>query len=88
MDFDAVWQKVQQHAGEEFFELAGRRFTYIADADSLQPSTHEHSIPRAHLQRAWESGLLGNLRQLRQEFGQREHSYILSVLTDPRIKND
>ena len=87
MDFDEIWEKVQQHAGEQSFELAGRRFTYTAVADSLQPSTHEHPIPRAHFQRAWESGLLGNLRQLRQEFGQREHSYIFSVLTDPRIKN-
>ncbi len=87
MDFDEIWRKIQQHAGEEFYELAGKRFTYTADADSLQPSTHERPILRQHFQRAWESGLLGNLRQLRQEFGQREHSYIFSILTDPRIKN-
>lgn len=86
MDFEDVWKRVVQHAGEEFYELAGKRFTYTADADSLRPSTHEQPIPRQQFLRAWESGLLGNLRQLRQEFGQREHSYIFSILTDPRIK--
>ena len=86
MDFEETWRRIQQHAGEEFYELAWKRFTYAADTDSLQPSTHEQSIPRRQFQRAWESGLLANLRQLRQEFGQREHSYIFSILTDPRIK--
>ncbi len=86
MDFEEIWRKIRQHAGEEFYELAGKRFTYTADGNALQPSTHEHAILRPQFQRAWESGLLGNLRQLRQEFGQREHSYIFSILTDPRIK--
>ncbi|HXE75068.1 MAG TPA: hypothetical protein VNN18_05475 [Candidatus Xenobia bacterium] len=86
--FEDIWNEIIRHAGEEFYELAGRRFTYTADAGSLQPSTHEHAIPKAHFQRAWASGLLGNLRHLRQQFGQREHSYIFSILTDPRLKND
>jgi hypothetical protein len=85
MDFDAIWQRVQQHAGEEFYELGGKRFTYSADADSLQPSAHEQAIPRHQFQRALESGLLGNLRELKRQFGQREHSYIFSILTDARI---
>ena len=86
MDFDELWQRIRDRAGEEFYELAGKRFTYTVDENSLQPSTHEQPIPRRQFQRAWESGLLGNLRQLRQEFGQRQHSYIFSILTDPRIK--
>jgi hypothetical protein len=86
MNFDEIWAKVHQHAGEEFYELAGKRFTYSVDTDSLQPSTHEQPIPRQHFQRALESGLLTNLRELKREFGQRQHSYIFSVLTDPRIK--
>ena len=86
MDFEETWRRIQQHAGEEFYELAGKRFTYSADGVSLQPSTHDQPIPRRQFQRAWESGLLRNLRQLKHEFGQREHSYIFSILTDPRIK--
>lgn len=85
MDFGETWERIQQHAGEEFYELGGKRFTYSADADSLRPSTHEQPIPRNQFQRALESGLLGNLRELKRQFGQREHSYIFSILTDARI---
>jgi len=86
MDFEGIWQKVQQHAGEEFYELGGKRFSYEAGAESLQPSTLDHMIPRSEFERALASGLLDNLRQLKREFGTREHSYIFSILTDPRIR--
>ncbi|MBI2956680.1 MAG: hypothetical protein HYY26_05150 [Acidobacteria bacterium] len=88
MTFDDVWAAICRHAGERFFRLAGRPFSYAVEQNSLKPSTWDQSIPRTDFERALASGHLHDLRKLKEEFGIEAHTYLHAILTDPRIKKD
>ena len=46
-DFEEVWEKVQQHAGETFYLLGGMTFTYEIIEDKLQSCAGERPISAA-----------------------------------------
>jgi hypothetical protein len=84
MGFEETWTAIERHAGETFYQLGGRTFTYRADATSLTTSTTEQSISRHQFERVYRLGEIPSPRRMRQ-LGIRDGSMIFSILTDPRI---
>lgn len=84
MDFDEVWRRIQRHAGEVFFEMGGKRFTYDAHADHLLLSTGR-TLARRELEWVHDQGAITSLRRLKEQ-GIAHPSPIFSLLTDPRLK--
>jgi hypothetical protein len=89
MDFSALWGKVERHAGETFYELGGKTFTYEVGPEGLQPSTAEAPIPRDIFEQVYAHGPVPPPRRLAEQgLGSRQASYVFSILTDPRLKTD
>lgn len=85
MEFEQIWQRIQRLAGETFYELGGKTFTYEASEDHLMPSTSQRPVPRSDFERVYAQGEITNLRRLKER-GIRDPSYIFSILTDPRLR--
>jgi hypothetical protein len=85
-DFEPVWQRIQQLAGETFYQLGGATFTYEVHPGSLQPSTSGKPIPRSDFQRVYAQGEIPNQRDLKR-MGFEQPSYVFSILTDPRLRS-
>ncbi|MGH9862384.1 MAG: hypothetical protein ACRD35_03090 [Candidatus Acidiferrales bacterium] len=84
MAFEEIWQRIRQHAGETFYEMGGRTFTYQAQEDALVLSA-ERALPRRDLERVYAQGEITSLRALKDQ-GINNGSVIFSILTDPRIR--
>jgi hypothetical protein len=81
-DFDAVWQRIRNHEGEQFRQVRGNPFDYRLTERTLRPSTTNQAIARSHFQRAWERRPLKGPGQLQDLRGP---SYLYAVLSDQRI---
>lgn len=86
-DFEAVWERIRSHAGEEYRTIGGLPFVYEATGSHLVVSRQGKEINRA-LSR-------GNFRQALELMpasgpGELQHlqgpSYTWAVLMDPRIR--
>lgn len=87
MDFSELWENIERHAGETFYELGGKTFTYEVGPGGLQPSTAEGAIPRDTFEQVFEQGECPPPRRLKElGFDSRAASCIFSILTDPRLK--
>jgi hypothetical protein len=86
-DFEEIWERIQQHAGETFYLLGGMTFTYKIIEDNLQPSASEHPIPRRDFERLYALGEIPNQRALKS-MGFTDVPLIFSILTDPRLRVD
>jgi len=87
MEFELVWERIQQHAGGTFYLLGGMTFTYEIIEDQLQPSTSERPIPRSDFERVYAMGEVPNQRALKS-MGLPDAPFIFSILTDPRLRAD
>jgi hypothetical protein len=87
MEFEQVWQRIINLAGETFYELGGSTFTYEIHDGGVKPSTADALISPTAFQRVCAQGECPPPRQLKEQgFNSREASYIFSILTDPRLK--
>lgn len=87
MEFEQAWQKIEQLAGQPFYELGGNIFTYEIQDAGVKASTDEPPIARSEFERVFTLGECPPPRQLKElGFNSRQASYIFSILTDPRIK--
>jgi len=84
MDFEAVWEKLATLAGETFFEMGGRRFTYHFHPDRLELSDGR-TLTRRDLEWVYAQGEIASLRRLKEQ-GIAHPSPIFSLLTDPRLR--
>lgn len=82
-DFDDVWERVKQHAGEEFHLRRGLPFHYKLRGDEIFPSRTSIGIHRSNFVRAWERRPLSGPGQLSKDvIGP---SYVYAILSDPRV---
>lgn len=86
MDFDELWRRIERYAGEVFYEMGGKRFTYEIHADHLMLSTGR-AIPRRDIERVHAQGKITSLRVLKEQ-GIQSPSPIFSILTDPRLRKE
>lgn len=84
MSFEAVWEKLRQLAGETFFEMGGKRFTYALHPDRLELSDGR-TLTRRELEWVHDQGTITSLRRLKEK-GIAHPSAIFSLLTDPRLQ--
>ena len=84
-NFEEVWGKIQQHAGETFYLLGGMTFTYEIIEDKLQPSTSQRPIARRDFERVYAMGGIPNQRALKS-MGFADAPFLFSILTDPRLR--
>ena len=79
---DAVWRRIHNHAGHEFFTKSGQRFSYEATQRAIDLDNTNKMIPRSDFDKALERMPVAGPGELRDLQGP---SYIFGILTDPRI---
>ncbi len=85
MTFAATWQRIESLAGETFYLLGGKTFTYEVTEKGLQPSDNEQTIPRSEFERAFALGTVPHPRALKS-LGFDHVDNLFSILTDPRVR--
>lgn len=84
MSFEEVWEKLRVLAGETFFEMGGKRFSYDFHPDRLDLSDGR-TLTRSDIEWVHAQGEITSLRRLKEQ-GIAYPSPIFSLLTDPRLK--
>ncbi len=85
MPFDALWENIEAHAGEEFHTVTGLPFTYEAPEDYTTPSRAKQNISRSDFEKAYELVPLRNPKQIVDLI--RGPAYVYAMLTDARIRD-
>lgn len=83
MLFDALWENIRIHAGQEFKTLTGLTFTYEAYEGYIKPSRAQQNISRSDFAKAYELIPLQGPGQIAKLV--RGSAYVYAILTDPRI---
>lgn len=81
---DEVWSRIEAHAGENFYQIRGREFTYIISGGHVIPDRTRQQIPKSHFEKALEYVPLENTIPLQKNL--RGPSYIYAILMDNRIR--
>jgi hypothetical protein len=84
-DFDAVWARIRECAGQEFTTVRGLPFSYSLSGDHLLPTRANIELPKAHFRKAYD------LMPIKGP-GDINHvvlgpAYIFAILTDERIRS-
>jgi hypothetical protein len=83
VSFDTVWRRIESHAGEDFTQIRGGKFTYeVVGARVILDRTNQQ-IPRIHFQEAAKLLPLENTVPVQHLRGP---SYIYAILMDRRIR--
>ena len=80
---EAVWARIKSHAGEAFYQIRGKEFTYSVEGASLRPSTTNRLLPRSHFERALALVPLAYTTPIRSLQGP---SFIFAILMDQRVR--
>lgn len=82
--FDQIWERIVEHAGEQFQTQAGLAFRYeIVDGDRVRPSHSDISISRRELARYFAQVHGASTGKIAALSG--GPSFVWSILTDRRI---
>lgn len=81
-DFDLIWKRIQDNAGEIFHQKTGGQFRYRVDGGTVYPDRTSRALPRSQFQKAFERSPLRGPGELQDLQGP---SYLWAVLTDRRI---
>lgn len=81
--FDQVWRRVQEFEGQEFQTATGLTFSYSIKGNVLRPSRTRYNLSRSGFEKVWQ--LLPSATRSRLNKVVRGPSYVIAVLTDPRI---
>ena len=82
-DVDAVWRRIEEHAGERFEQVRGATFTYRVGSGHVVPDRTPRQIPRSHFGRALDLVPLTGPGEIQALQGP---SYIYAILMDARIR--
>lgn len=83
ISFEEIWARVEAHAGQEFSQVRGGKFTYEVVGSSLVPSRTKWNIPKAHFEKASALLPLKNTAAVQHLQGP---SYLYAILMDKRIR--
>lgn len=84
VSIDDVWDRIEIHSGETFYQIRGGEFTYIVDGGHIYLSRTQQRIPKSHFEKALAFVPLRNTGPLQEKF--RGPSYIFAILMDDRIR--
>jgi hypothetical protein len=51
--FEIAWRRIETHAGEEFTQIRGGKFTYEVIGGHLAPDRTNQQIPKSHFEEAF-----------------------------------
>jgi hypothetical protein len=81
--FEEVWARIIQHAGEEFHQMKGKKFTCSISGNMLTPSTTNRNLHRGQFEEA-SNRMPRMVKDLQDLQGP---SFLYAILTDNRIKS-
>jgi len=81
--FEIAWRRIETHAGEEFAQIRGGKFTYEVIGGHLVPDRTNQQIPKSHLEEALALIPLESTVAVQHLRGP---SYIYAILMDDRIR--
>ena len=82
-DFDEVWGRIVEHAGQPFTQVRGRVFQYTVRSSSLTLSTTNQVVGRSQFERALKLVPLESPSQIKNL---RAPSYVYAILMDSRVR--
>jgi hypothetical protein len=83
ISFETVWTRAEAHAGEEFVQIHGGKFTYVISGGHIIPDRTNQQIPKSHFEEAFKLVPLENTAPVQHLRGP---SYIYAILMDDRIR--
>ncbi|MCY4393758.1 MAG: hypothetical protein OXC10_01295 [Rhodospirillaceae bacterium] len=83
VEFTEVWTRIMSHSGEEFRQIRGGRFTYVAREGYIEPDRTRQNLPRSHFEAAFELVPFEDTTGLQHLRGP---SYLYAILMDCRIR--
>lgn len=83
-NFDPVWQRIVNAAGQQFKTASGHPFTFKVKGNVLRSSRTEYNLSRSQFEKAWE--LLSSATRSQLNKVVRGPSYVIAILTDPRVQ--
>ena len=81
--FDRIWARIHRHAGEEFRQIRGGQFTYVAHDGYVVPSRTNQNLPRTEFEKAYRLVPLEGTTPVQHLRGP---SYLYAILMDRRIR--
>jgi hypothetical protein len=81
--FDAVWQRIEEHAGEEFRTKTGLPIIYELVGTSVVPDRTDYPLHVSNFRAAFDLLPLGGPGQINTLV--RGPAYLYAILTDRRI---
>ena len=83
MTTNAIRQRIQEHAGEEFRTVTGLSFTYEVNRGHVRTSRTNWNIARSDFEKVIDRMPVESVTDISNLV--RGSSYILAILRDPRI---
>jgi len=83
VSFEIAWRRIETHAGEEFTQIRGGKFTYEVICGHLVPDRTNQQIPKTHFEEAFALIPLESTVAVQHLRGP---SYIFAILMDDRIR--
>ena len=84
VSIDAVWSRIERHAGEEFTLRRGDRFTYEVPGNYLRPVGRVRHLSKSNFAKALPRLPLENTTGIKDLQGS---SYVYAILMDDRIRS-
>jgi len=81
--FDLVWKRIAACEGQEFQTPTGLAFSYSVNGKVLRPSRTGYNLSRSGFEKAWD--LLPSATRRGLNTAVRGPSYVIAILTDPRV---
>ena len=85
-DFDTVWQRIVKCAGQEFSTATGIEFSYEVKDQTLRTDRTRYNLSRSEFEKAW--GLLPSASRSQLNRAVSGPSYVIAILSDPRVSPD
>ena len=83
MTINAIWRRIQEHAGEEFRTVTGLSFAYEVNGGHVRSSRTNWNIARSDFEKVIDRMPVKSVTDISNLV--RGSSYILAILRDPRI---
>ena len=83
VSFETIWQRIKRHAGKDFQQIRGGKFTYRVSSNTVYLGRTNQNLPKVYFKEASKLIPLKNTVPVQHLRGP---SYIYAILMDDRIR--